>query len=126
MPQLRREIGAVFQDFRLLPNKTVYENVAFALQVIGKSKRDIQHNVPEMLELVGLAGKERRLPHELSGGAICHPPCRTGKSGRACVDGKHLLSGGARQTRDHPAARQLGAGDGETGPANVSSGLLIA
>ncbi len=68
IPYLRRELGIVFQDFRLLPKKTVYENVAFAMRVTEASSRHIARNVPTVLSLVGLQNKSRAYPNELSGG----------------------------------------------------------
>ena len=68
LPKLRRTLGVIFQDFRLIDDKTVYENVAFAMHVVGASKKEIAERVPYVLKLVGLEGREKRLPQELSGG----------------------------------------------------------
>ena len=68
LPKLRRTLGVIFQDFRLIEDKTVYENVAFAMHVVGARRREIRERVPYVLELVGLDGREKRLPGELSGG----------------------------------------------------------
>ncbi len=68
IPLVRRKIGVVFQDFKLLPGKNVFENVSFALEIVGYGNREIAHTVPKVLDIVGLKGKEKRMPGELSGG----------------------------------------------------------
>ena len=73
LPKLRRTLGVIFQDFRLIDKMTVYENVAFAMRVVGASNKEIRRRVPQVLELVGLADREKRFPAELSGGEQDEP-----------------------------------------------------
>ena len=68
LPKMRRTLGVIFQDYRLIENMTVYDNVAFAMRVVGASNKEISKRVPYVLELVGLEGREKRMPNELSGG----------------------------------------------------------
>jgi len=68
IPLLRRKIGVVFQDFKLLPNKTIFENVAFALEMVGMGSKEIKNTIPRVLDIVNLSGKENSMPLELSGG----------------------------------------------------------
>ncbi len=68
LPALRRTVGVIFQDFRLIEDKTIYDNVAFAMHVVGATNRDIKRRVPYVLDLVGLSGREKRFPREVSGG----------------------------------------------------------
>ena len=68
LPKVRRTLGVIFQDYRLIENMTVYDNVAFAMRVVGASNKEINRRVPYVLELVGLEGREKRMPGELSGG----------------------------------------------------------
>ena len=68
IPYLRQKLGVVFQDFKLLPRRTVFENVAFALEIVGMTNREIRNTVPKVIDLVGLKGKEKSFPYQLSGG----------------------------------------------------------
>ena len=86
LPALRRTIGVVFQDFRLIEDKTVFENIAFAMHVVGASKREINRRVPYVMELVGLEGRENRYPREVSGGEQQRVAVA-----RAIVNAPHLL-----------------------------------
>ena len=101
--ELRRRIGTVFQDFRLLPTKNVYENIAFALEVAGKDDEDIRADVPHVLELVGLMDKIWNFPHELSGGEQQRVAIA-----RAIVNQPDVLLGrrADRQPRPHQRARR--------------------
>ena len=117
VPLLRRNVGCVFQDFKLLPNRTAAENVAYALKVQGESSADIRRKVPEVLSLVGLSHKMNSLPDELSGGeqqrvsiaraVVNHPPLLICDEPTGNLDPGHLR-------RDHAAALHESTAPGTT------------
>src|SRR3954465_13990249 len=109
VPRLRRNIGVVFQDFKLLPNRTVYDNVAYSLQVIGENRANIRRKVPDILRLVGLSTKLHNYPDQLSGG---EPPGPALRGGAARVPG-------ARRVRKPPAAAPGRRADRQPRPRHV-------
>ena len=110
LPRLRRQIGTIFQDFRLLPTKTAYENVAFAMEVGGWRQDEIEELVPKVLDMVGLADKGRQFPHELSGGEKQRVAIARAMVNRPSVEPSSAARGSSllplpQESARHPARR---------------------